>query len=275
MKTRLLLLAMLIVLAMVPGPSRADTLDAIKQRGEMIVGMEAAYVPFEYFDNGKIVGYDTDIANAVAKRLGVKARFIDTAWDGIIPALYAEKFDVIMSAMTITKERAEKVMFSMPYADASNMILLRAKGDDIKAAEDLSGHAVGAQLGSAGAQVAKAFEAKLKGESKPGFTELKLYNHYPEAYLDLLNHRTDGVINSRSSLEVVMKDQPGKYRMIGGIQSLRAFFGIAVRKDEGALLSVVNAELAAMKSDGTLAKLQEKWFGAAMETPNAVPATLP
>ncbi len=72
-----------------------------------------------------------------------------------------------------------------------------------------------------------------------------------------------------------MKDQPGKYRMIGGFKSLQAFFGTAVRKDEGALLKVVNGELAMMKSDGTLATLQETWFGAAVETPNAVPATLP
>ena len=255
--------------------ARADTLEDMKKRGEMVVGMEAAYVPYEYFDNGKIVGYDCDLAQKIADKIGVKVRFVDTDWSGIIPALYAGKFDVIMSAMTMTKERAEKVLFSMPYGDASAMILLRANGDPIKTADDMSGHAIGSQLGSAPAQVAQRFEAKLKQQGKPGYTELKLYEHFPEAYLDLLNHRTDAVINSLSSLDVVMKDQPGKYRMIGGIQDIKAYFGLAFRKDDAAMQKVANDVLAQMKADGSLAKLQEKWFGTTMDSPNEIPANLP
>ena len=255
--------------------ARADALADIKQRGEMVVGMEAAYVPYEYFDAGQIVGYDCDLARAVATKLGVKVRFVDTAWDGIIPALYANKFDAIMSAMTITQARADKVRFSMPYGDASNMVLLRAAGDPVKTVDDLSGHGVGAQLGSAGAQVARDFEAKLKTDGKPGYTELKLYDHYPEAYLDLQNHRIDAVVNSLSSLDVVMKDQPGRYRMIGGMQSIKAYFGMAFRKDDTGLQSTADEVLSAMKADGSLSALQTKWFGSTMDTPNAIPATLP
>ncbi len=258
-----------------PCSAYANTLDDVKKRGEMVVGMEAAYVPYEYFDAGKIVGYDCDLAKAVADKVGVNVRFVDTAWDGIIPALYAGKFDVIMSAMTITKERTQKVSFSMPYGDASNMLLLRASGDPVTTADELGDHGVGAQLGSAGAQVARDFEAKLKGEGKPGYTDLKLYDHYPEAYLDLQNHRIDAVVNSLSSLDVVMKDQPGKYRMIGGIQVIKAYFGMAFRKDDTAMQTAVNEVLAAMKADGSLATLQTKWFGTTMDTPNVMPSMLP
>ena len=258
-----------------PAMARADALDDIKKRGELVVGMEAAYVPYEYFDNGKIVGYDCDLAKAVADKIGVKVRFVDIAWDGIIPALYAAKFDTIMSAMTITRERAQKVLFSMPYGDASNELLLRAAADPIATAEDLGGHGVGAQLGSAGAQVARDFETHLKSEGKPGYTELKLYDHYPEAYLDLQNHRIDAVVNSLSSLQIVMRDQPGKFRVISGVQSIKAYFGMAFRKDETGLQGTVDGVLGAMKKDGSLAALQTKWFGAAMATPDAIPATLP
>ena len=108
------------------GAARADTLDAVKKRGTLVIGTEAAYVPYEFVKDGKIIGYDPDIIDIMVKNLGVKPEIIDTAWAGIIPALYAGKFDCIVSAMTITKERAEKVLFSMPYADATNMILLRA-----------------------------------------------------------------------------------------------------------------------------------------------------
>src|SRR5580658_8172446 len=141
--------------------ARADTLDEVKKRGTLIVGMEVAYVPYEFFKDGVIVGYDPDIIAEAMPKLGVKAQLIDTAWNGIIPALYAGKFDCIISAMTITAERARKVLFSMPYADASNVILLRADEGRIKTASDLSGKTIGVQLGSAAAGIIKVYETKL------------------------------------------------------------------------------------------------------------------
>jgi len=255
--------------------TRADTLDEAKKRGTLIIGTEAAYVPYEFFKDGKIVGYDPDIADLMVAKLGVKADFIDTAWNGIIPALYAKKFDCIISAMTITKERSEKVLFSMPYADASNVILLRAGEANIKTADDLSGKTVGVQLGSAAAGIIKSFEDKLKAASKPGYADVKQYEHYPEAYQDLINKRIDAVVNSRSTMMVVMRDAPGKFKMIPGISDITAYFGMAFRREDAALRDFVNTQLAAMKSDGTLSKLQDKWFGGTMETPNTVPDTLP
>jgi polar amino acid transport system substrate-binding protein len=257
------------------GRARADTLDEVKKRGTLIVGTEAAYVPYEFFKDGKIIGYDPDIADVVVPKIGAKAEFIDTQWSGIIPALYAKKFDCIISAMTITKERAEKVLFSMPYADASNVILLRADEARIKTADDLSGKIVGVQLGSAAAGIIKVFEAKLKAAGKPGYGDVKQYEHYPEAYQDLLNKRTDAVVNSRSTMMVVMRDAPGKFKMVEGVSDITAYFGMAFRKEDTALRDFVNTQLAAMKQDGTLGKLQEKWFGGTMDTPNAVPEILP
>jgi len=255
--------------------ARADTLEDVKKKGLLTVGTEAAYVPYEFFKDGKIVGYDPDIADIIMGKLNVKTQFIDTDWSGIIPALYAQKFDCIISGMTITAPRAEKVIFTMPYADASNVILLRANEDRIKTAEDLSGKNVGATVGSAGSNVLKQFEEKLKASGKPGYTETKLYAHYPEAYQDLLNKRLDAVVNSRSTMMVVMKDAPGKFKMISGIQSLTTYFGMAFRKEDVAMRDMFNTELAAMKADGTLSKLQEKWFGATMDTPNTIPDILP
>ena len=256
-------------------PARADTLDEVRQRGTLTIGTEAAYVPYEFFKDGKIIGYDPDIADLMVPKIGAKAQFIDTAWSGIIPALYAKKFDCIISAMTITKERAEKVLFSMPYADASNVMLLRANEDRIKTADDLSGKIIGVQLGSAAAGIIKVFEAKLKAAGKPGYADVKQYEHYPEAYQDLLNKRTDAVVNSRSTMMVVMRDAPGKFKMLAGVSDITAYFGMAFRKEDTALRDFVNTQLAAMKQDGTLGKLQDKWFGGAMQTPNTVPEVLP
>ncbi len=258
-----------------PRPAWADTMDEVKQRGTLIVGMEVAYVPYEFFKDGKIIGYDPDIIEHIVGKLGVKAQLVDTAWNGIIPALYAKKFDVIMSAMTITKERAEKVLFSMPYADASNAILLRTGEDRIKTADDLSGKIVGVQIGSAAAGIIKTFEAKLKDKGKPGYTDVKQYEHYPEAYQDLLNKRIDAVVNSRSTMMVVMRDAPGKFQIISGISDITAYFGMAFRKEDVRLHAFCNEQLAALKQSGELAKLQQKWFGGTMETPNTLPDVLP
>jgi polar amino acid transport system substrate-binding protein len=255
--------------------ARADALADVKKRGTLIVGTEAAYVPYEFFKDGKIMGYDPDILDLIAPKLGVKVQLVDTAWNGIIPALYANKFDIIVSAMTITKERAEKVLFSMPYADASNVILLRADESRIKSGDDLSGKIVGVQIGSAAAGIIKTFEAKLKAAGKPGYADVKQYEHYPEAYQDLLNKRIDAVVNSKSTMLVVMKDAPGKFKMVGGVSDITAYFGMAFRKEDAAFRDYMNEQLAGMKKDGTLSKLQEKWFGATMETPDAVPAVLP
>jgi polar amino acid transport system substrate-binding protein len=255
--------------------ARADAMADAKKRGTLMIGTEAAYVPYEFFKDGQIVGYDPDIMGIIGPKLGVKVQFIDTAWSGIIPALYAGKFDCIVSAMTITAPRAEKVLFSMPYADASNVILLRADESSIKTADDLSGKIIGVQLGSAAAGIIKTFEAKLKAAGKPGYADVKQYEHYPEAYQDLINKRVDAVVNSRSTMMVVMHDAPGKFKMIGGVSDITAYFGMAFRKEDTALRDFVNVQLAEMKKDGTLTKLQQQWFGGTMETPNTVPEVLP
>jgi polar amino acid transport system substrate-binding protein len=254
---------------------RADTLDDIKKRGEMVIGMEAAYVPYESIKDGQIVGFDCEIGQRFADKLGVKAKFVDTEWSGIIPALYTKKFDAILSGMTITKDRSEKVLFSQPYAEASNIVLIRASDTSIASAADLSGKKVGSQLGSAGAQVAQRFEASLKAQGKPGYTDFKQYEHFPEAYVDLVNKRLDGVVNSMSTLMVVMQDQKGIFKTVGGIQDIKAFVGMAFRKDDKAFLEFVDAQFADMKKSGELTRLQTKWFGATFETPDAVPADLP
>jgi polar amino acid transport system substrate-binding protein len=259
-----------------PLRARADDIIAtIKARGTLIVGVEAAYVPFCFFKDGKIVGYDPDITTLGAAQLGVTAREIDTAWNGIIPALYEKKFDCVISGMTITKARSERVLFSMPYADASNVMFLRADDTRFKDGDDMSGKVVGVQLGGAAANVVRNFELRLKAKGLEGYKEVKQYEHYPEAYQDLLNKRLDVVVNTISTLTVVMHDLPGKFRILPGVSDIKAYFGMAFRKEDVALQQVFNTLLATMKQDGRLAELQKKWFGTTMETPNTIPEVLP
>ena len=102
------------------GPANADALDEVKKRGHFVFGLEVGYKPFEYRDdNNNIVGYDIDVANEVAKRMGVEAKPMDTNWATVIQTLYDGGFDLILGGMTATEKRFKRVNFSIPYMDAS------------------------------------------------------------------------------------------------------------------------------------------------------------
>ena len=107
---------------------KTSTLNKILQRGVLRVGMEPGYMPFEMKDKkGNIIGFDVDIAKAMAKAMGVKLELVPTAWDGIIAALLTDKFDILMSGMTVTQERNLKINFANPYISVGQTIIAAEK----------------------------------------------------------------------------------------------------------------------------------------------------
>lgn len=248
------------------------TIDSVKKAGELKIGCEAAYVPFTYRQDGKIVGYDVELAELFCKSLGVKANFIDTAWAGVIPSLYAKKFDIIMSAMSYTKERVERVAFSIPYAEASQAMLVRA-GDaaKIKTVADMNGRTLAVKLGSPGQILQERIDKELKSKGGAGFKEVRVFDDHPAAYVALAQNRVDGVLNTIPTLAMVLKDAPGRYAIVKGVGTDN-WAGIAARKEDPELIKFLDGELARLKADGTLYKLQEKWFGFRMVLADKVPS---
>jgi polar amino acid transport system substrate-binding protein len=256
-----------------PRIARADgvTIKSIKESGKLRIGVEAAYVPFTFRKEGQIVGYDVDLADIFCKSLGVKPDVIDTQWAGVIPSLYAKKFDIIMSSMTYTPERLQRVAFTIPYAEASQALLVRA-GDAgaIKGIDELAGKVVGIKLGSPGEVLVKKHEADLKTKKGQGFAEVKVFNDHPAAYLALGQSKVDAVYNTIPTLAMVLRDQPGKFAIVKGIGH-ENWAGIAARKEDTEVIEFLNAELRRLKADETLYRLQEKWFGFRMHLADAVP----
>jgi polar amino acid transport system substrate-binding protein len=251
--------------------SQSVTLAAIKASGELKIGVEAAYVPFTYRQDGKIVGYDVELAEIFCKTLGVKPNLVDTAWAGVIPSLYAKKFDIIMSAMSYTKERVERVAFSIPYAEASQALLIRAAdASAIKGVSDLNSRVVAIKLGSPGQILQERINAGLKAAGGSGFKEVRTFDDHPSAYVALAQNRVDTVLNTIPTLAMVLKDAPGRYAMVKGIGADN-WAGIAVRKEDPEIVAFLNGELARLKADGTLYQLQEKWFGFRMNLADKVP----
>jgi polar amino acid transport system substrate-binding protein len=242
-----------------------------KKAGEVKIGVEAAYVPFTYRDNtGKIVGFDVDFATKMLEPLGVKPIFIDTAWSGIIPALQAGRFDMVPT-MSYTKERLERVGFSIPYADASQALLIRVGDKDkIKGIADLSGKVLGNKIGSAGETLYKRFEEQLKTEKGAGFKDHKLYDDHPAAYLALAQGSVDGVLNTVPTLSVVLRDKPNTYAMIQGVAN-KNYHGYAFRKEDTELADFISGRITAMKTNGEIGALQDKWFGFRMELAEKIP----
>lgn len=257
--------------ALTPAKAGPLTLEDIKKAGVVRVGVEAAYRPFTFRDKGEIVGYDVDLAKQIFAPLGVKVEFIDTAWAGVIPALYAGNFDVIMTSLTYTKERVAKVGYSIPYAEATQEMLIRASDTGtIKTLDGMSGKILGVKLGSAGDTMKTKLEEKLKADTGKGFSEVKTYDDHPAAYLALAQGSVDGVINSLATLTQVVKDAPGKYVIVRDIGP-RNWAGIGTRKEDTQLIDFLNERITALKANGEIYKLQEKWFGTQMKLSDKIP----
>jgi polar amino acid transport system substrate-binding protein len=254
------------------GAFAAQTLDGLKKAGEIRVGCEAAYVPFTYRDNaGKIVGFDVDFATKMFEPIGVKPMFIDTQWSGVIPALYAGRFDMVPT-MSYTKERLERVLFSIPYADASQALLIRSGDKDtIKSIADMSGKVLGIKLGSPGETLKVKLETQLKAERGAGFKDIKTYDDHPAAYLALAQGSVDGVLNTVPTLSVVMRDKPGTFAMVQNVGG-NNWHGYAFRKEDTEIANFMNERITTMKGNGELGALQDKWFGFRMNLADQIPS---
>lgn len=233
----------------------------IKARGTIVNGIEAQNPPFEYIDAGKVVGFDIDITNKFAESLGVKAEFIDTAWSGVIPSLYTRKFDMIWSAMTITEPRKQAVSFSKPYASDQVEFIVGAGNTEIKELKDLDGKVLGTQLNSAA-----EFQAKQMIAENNLNIELKSFDSFQGAYLDLRNGNLDAVTSTQLNNKALFDANPGVYEVAIKLP-IYNYVGVAIRQQDQDLLEAVNAFLDSMIVSGELAALQTKWFGYSMDLP--------
>ncbi|MBP0593599.1 transporter substrate-binding domain-containing protein [Paraburkholderia sp. LEh10] len=252
-----------------------DLLTRIKSNKEITIATEARYAPFEYVDNGKIVGYDADLMAYVLKSLpDVKVKQLDLPFQGLLPGLDAKRFDVVVTAVTVNKDRAEHFAFTLPIAEATTGVLTRAGDASIKSPNDLNGKIVGSQTGSAQLQALIALDKKLKDAGGPGIKQIKQYVAFDEAYADLAVGRLDAVAQSLANLGPLMKSRPGVFAVLPQTIGPKSYFAWVARKDadSAALLKLFSDGIAKANSDGTMKKLQQKWFGSTMDVPTTLPA---
>ncbi|MCB1741884.1 MAG: transporter substrate-binding domain-containing protein [Gammaproteobacteria bacterium] len=264
-----LAIASIVVLTLSANASMAETtLEKIRRTGIVTVGTEAAFPPFEFVENGRIVGYGKDILDYIVADLGVKLNQLDLPWQGILPGVLAGKFDFVATSVSVRPKRAMSYAFTVPIAEGTTWVMKRKGNSAINTVDDLSGKLVGTQLASAGEGTAKDFEASLKAQGKGGYAELKLFTAYPETYLALANGEIDAVVQSLPNLAVLVKKQPGVFELVGPI-SEKSYMGWVTRPDDLDLRDYLSAKILELRDSGKLDELQDKWFGFRMQIPDS------
>ena len=231
--------------------AEATTYDQIKENGYITFATEGTYAPYSFHDdNDELVGFDVEVAKAVAEKLGVEAKFTETQWDGIIAGLDAEKYDAIANQVSITEEREAKYLFSTPYTYVYGAVIVNEDNSDINSFEDLDGKDVALTVTSNWAEVAESYGGSIVSTS--GFSEsIQL----------VIQGRADATVNDNVTFLDFKANQPDANVKIVATSDEATESAILLRKEDSDLQEAINGALEELRKDGTLAEISVKYFG--------------
>lgn len=243
-----------------PSSAPADTSWAdIQAKGKMIVGLDDSVPPMGFRDpqSNEIVGIDIDLAKAVAEKLGIQVEFKAIDWKAKEAELNTKKIDMIWNGFTITEARKQEVLFSDPYMDNTQAIIV-AKGSAIKAKADLKGKKIGVQAGSPAEDAIKDDDIELYNSIGAG--NINKYDTILMALLDLEAGRVDAVVADETVARYTITESGKEYEILSE-NFLEEEYGVGFRKADVAFKTEFDKAFKALKEDGTAAKISEKWFG--------------
>lgn len=235
------------------GEARSDGVRLVKS-GTLTTCTHLPYPPFQFEQGGKVVGFDVDLVDLVAKKLGVTQQIVDTPFEGIKSGqdLNTGKCDIAAAGMTITEERKKVIAFSDPYFDATQALLVKT-GSGIDSLDDLKGKRLGVQSGTTG----KDYVDK----NKPAGVRVTEFEDLGTELQALGTGQVDAIVNDLPVLLHHIKNNPGAFEVTAEFDTGEQY-GFGIKKDGNAeLLKTVNQVLADARSDGTYDRLYEKWFG--------------
>lgn len=254
----LLVLASFVVAAAVSCRPQVEdkSLFRVREAGELVIGIDPSYPPFETIDGqGKLVGYDVDLAEYIAGRLGVRPEYVGVDVGSIHDGLLAKKFDVIISSLPPFPELTKEISYSRPYFNAGQVLVVGYATDDISSPKDLEGKIVGVEGASSGDIEVR----KLANQSKTMSLTVHPYVAPDAAMAALKAREVDAVVvDSVTAMEFIRRESSVK--IVGEPLTVEPYV-IAARKADVLLLKEIDNALAEMESDGTSDKLREKWFG--------------
>ena len=260
MKTKILALLMsaLLGLSTLAGCSQTeessgDLLAQIQERGEIVIATEGTWAPWTYHDeNDELVGYDIEVAKAIAEKLDVTATFVEGEWDGLLSGVESGRYDIMANGVEIDDARREKYDFSVPYAYNRIVIIVRGDNEDIQSFEDLEGKTTANTLQSTYAKMAEQYGATVTAVDDLNQT-IQL----------LLSDRIDATLNSDVTANDYMTAQPDADIKIAAVSEDATQVAIPMRKGEetATLRAAIDEALNELSEEGVLTELSEKYFG--------------
>jgi cystine transport system substrate-binding protein len=235
-----------------PASSSADDELGLVSAGTLTVATEGTYRPFSYHDQtGELVGFDVEIAEAVADKLGLEVSFQETQWDAIFAGLEAGRFDVIANQVSINPEREEKYLFSAPYSVSPGVIVVPEDDDSIASFADLAGKTTAQSLTSNWYELAESSGATV--EAVEGWAQ---------AVALLKQGRVDATINDKLTfLDYETTDGPTGLKIAAETDD-PASSAFALTQDKQALVDAIDDALEELRAEGVLTEISEKYFGA-------------
>ena len=231
----------------------ADRLEAARQRGTLIVALEGAWSPWCYHDDtDTLVGYDVEVSRAIAEHLGLEPEYVEGEWDGLFAGLEAGRYDIVCNGVEVTEERAKSYDFSEPYAYIHTALAVRADNTDITSFEDLAGRTTANSIASTYMTLAESYGAEVLG-----------VDTLDETIQMLLAGRVDATLNADVSFYDYLNVHPdAAFKLVAETEEA-SHVCIPVKNDGSAdtLLAAVNEAIDALRADGTLAEISEKYFG--------------
>jgi len=235
-----------------------DLLAQIKEKGTITVAMEGTWAPWTYHDaDDNLVGYDVEVAQNIAEKLGVEVNFVEGEWDGLLAGLDAGRYDIMVNGVDITPERAEKYDFSTPYAFNRTAVITKADDDSINTLEDLKGKKTANTISSTYAELAEQYGATVTG-----------VDDLNQTFELLLSGRIDATLNAEMTFYDYTKEHPDANVKIAVLTDDANQIAIPMRKGDetAALRTAIDAAIDELRADGTLKALSEKYFGRDIST---------
>ena len=237
-----------------------DHLARIKSSGELKVGLEGDWQPFSFHnEKDQLVGYDVEVAQNLAKKLGVKAKIVEGPWDGLFAGMDTGRYDLVINGVDVTPDRAKTYDFSTPYAYDRTVLITRSDNNDIHSFNDLKGKTTANSIGSTCQEIGEKYGAKVSG-----------VDTLAETLQMVKNRQVQATINASTSYGDYMKHRPDEPLKIAATMDKVTEYAIPMKKgeDNASLKKAIDNALQEMKNDGTLSKLSVKYFGADLTKPN-------
>ncbi|MBN1317667.1 MAG: amino acid ABC transporter substrate-binding protein [Anaerolineales bacterium] len=232
----------------------ADTLDTIKERGVLYIGMDPSYVPFEALaPDGELYGLDVDLSNELADRLGVKAEFVFIGYDGLYSALEIEQVDILISGLVIEPVRMDDVGYSDSYFDAG-LVLVTGESEtgEIREMADMEFKTIAVEVAAEGDAEARRWSRRLHG------LDVLPLSTAEDALRAVLEGNADATLVGGIEARLFIRDNPSL--AIASKPLTNELYAVAVRMDDKDLLSAINKKLDSMDDDGSMESIITRWF---------------